>query len=98
MDIFMKFTSFVLPLVLDKCPSAQLYIRNRSFEGWLAYNLDFLGEIAWELRKETENECIFFSRFDNVVFVVAIKFQFCIFEATRIDFRGIFEDKLEIDC
>lgn len=90
----MKFASFVLPLVLYKCSSTEFYIRNCSFEGWLAYNLDFLGEISWELRKEAENECIFFSRFDNVVFVVAIKFQFCIFEATRVDFRGIFEDKL----
>jgi hypothetical protein len=94
----MKFTSFILPLVLYKCPSTEFDVRDFSFQRWLTYDLNFFCEISWELRKEAENEGIFLGRFDNIVLIVTVKFQFCIFEATRIDFRRIFKDKLQIDC
>ena len=93
----MKFTPFVLPLVKDERSTAKFYIWNFGVEWWLAYNLNLFSEITWELRKEAENESIFLGRFDDIVLIVAIKFELSIFEATGIDFRSIFEDKLKVD-
>lgn len=59
-------------------------------------DLHFLSEMPWKFREEAKNERVFLSRFNDIVFIVAIKLELCVFESTRIDLGSVFEVELQV--
>lgn len=92
----MEPASSILPLVQHKRLPAQLDIGYLGPEWRLADDLHLFREIPWEFGQETEDKSIFLSRFDDIILIVTVKLDPCIFEATAIDLRRIFKRELQV--